>query len=417
MPAKQFLRQFSAPFLAHSGAASGVHQIFEPFLTSQAPETETVENMFAVAGVEVADTDVIDKRLHKPIAYRSVFFSDVHLGTVPSLHRDVIQFLDHVKPEYLFGVGDLFDTWQMGGLLWAVLHRLGHSTVVQKILKHVRHAAKFVLIPGNHDDDFRLGLTKNSPINGVIVCDEATHQTANGLRMLVLHGDVFDGVVRNYRWLGILGTRANEWLAEFSVFVDKSRAYRPINKLFHLCGVQQHWSLAHKIRTSSDGMAYSEAYRHAAIGYLFRKNAEICAWNKTYPDQPALPYFDAILCGHTHIAAKIEVASPRDEDGKSIGPETVMFLNTGCWVGRPGPILEQEADQAWRDELKYPVCTAVVEQLDGRLQHVQWVPGVGIVPLEERFDDGSFKNLTGQQARERVTRLGHKHSSPEVMYT
>ena len=132
--------------------------------------------------------------------YRSVFISDVHLGTRGCQAELLLDFLRHMTCERLYLVGDIVDGWRMkGGWHWPQTH----NDVVQKVLRHARKGAMVTYIPGNHDDRVRDFCGVH--FGGVIVARDAMHQTADGRRFLVVHGDEFDAVVRHAAWLGFAG--------------------------------------------------------------------------------------------------------------------------------------------------------------------------------------------------------------------
>jgi UDP-2,3-diacylglucosamine pyrophosphatase LpxH len=206
------------------------------------------------------------------------------------------------------------------------------------------------------------------------------HETADGRRFLVLHGDCFDGVIRQHRWLSILGTHAFEVVARLSIQLDRWRKHARINRVLEYLGLGSHWSLAHAIKTRADGHAYTVSYGQAMLTYLFTKNAQIYARHKQRPTTPHETYFSGIICGHTHVPEVRQFRSPVDADtGEAIGPPTVTYFNTGHWTGRP--LDDTTVTGAWHEGLQRPACTAVVEELDGRLRAIRWVPGKGIMPF------------------------------------
>ena len=330
--------------------------------------------------------DISDRLMHPQHHYRSVFISDIHLGTASSRAADLVQFLNHVTTEYLFLIGDIFDLWKLrifnplklGKLLGTGVFSRSQLTVLQKILRADRHGTKTVVVPGNHDEVLRdfVGVR----LSNIALVLDAVHETKEGKRFLVMHGDSFDGMVRRHRWLSILGTQAFEALARLSIQIDRWRKCARINRALEYLGLESHWSLAHAIKTRADGHAYNVSYSYAMLGYLFARNAEIYACHKKQPRAQRGAYFDGIICGHTHIPEVRDFLSPVDADtGEPIGPATVTYWNTGHWTGytdedrRPGTGLPPLSDT--------PTCTAVVEHLDGHLESVWWVPQQGIRSL------------------------------------
>ena len=136
--------------------------------------------------------------------YRAVWISDVHLGTRGCKAEFLLDFLRHTESEYLYLVGDIIDCWRLRrSWYWAQ----SHNDFVQKVLRKARKGTHVIYVPGNHDEAARdyCGLT----FGDVQVVREAIHETADGKRLLIIHGDEFDAVVRYARWLAIQIGRAH----------------------------------------------------------------------------------------------------------------------------------------------------------------------------------------------------------------
>jgi UDP-2,3-diacylglucosamine pyrophosphatase LpxH len=250
--------------------------------------------------------------------------------------------------------------------------------VVQKLLRADRHGVKTVFVPGNHDEALRDFV--GARLSNIMFLRDVVHETMDGRRFLVLHGDRFDGVIRRHRWLSILGTHAFEVVAKLSIRLDRWRKHARINRMLEYLGLESHWSLAHAIKTRADGQAYTASYSQAMLSYLFARNAQIYVWHKQRPTTPHEPYFSGIICGHTHVPEVRQFRSPVDADTKeAIGPPVVTYFNTGHWTGRP--LDDTTVPAVWREGAQRPSCTAVVESLDGHLRAIRWVPGKGIVPF------------------------------------
>ena len=147
----------------------------------------------------------------QPNHYRTLFLSDIHLGTRGSQAELLLDFLKHNESEELFLVGDIVDGWRLkSGWYWPQ----AHNDVVQKLLRKVRKGARVVFIPGNHDEFARdfLGME----FGGVEVVDHVIHETGDGRKFLVIHGDQFDIVVRHARWLAHLG----DWAYDFAIWIN-----------------------------------------------------------------------------------------------------------------------------------------------------------------------------------------------------
>ena len=240
--------------------------------------------------------------------YRAVFISDLHLGT-PGCQADaLLDFLKSHPSETLYLIGDIVDGWQLRRKwYWPQ----SHNDVVQKLLKRARKGCRIIFVPGNHDEFARqfAGLH----FGGVEVAMEAVHVTAAGKRLWVVHGDYFDAVVQNAKWLAYLGDN----LYEISLKLN-----RYLNHLRGRLGLP-YWSLSaylkHKVKTALNYVTEFEA----AVAREARHRGH-----------------HGVVCGHIHRAEMREI------DG-------TLYCNDGDWVESR---------------------TALVEHLDGRLELVHWEP-------------------------------------------
>ncbi|MGZ3305329.1 MAG: UDP-2,3-diacylglucosamine diphosphatase, partial [Asticcacaulis sp.] len=344
------------------------------------PERPSVQDIYAGLSSETGG-DPGDELLHPVLTCRAVFLSDIHIGTPGCRAADVVAFLNHVKADFVYWNGDIFDLWHLHIFAPAGLGKLlkqgslnrAQLTLIQKILREDRRGTRQVFIPGNHDEAFRALIGEGFRFgNRVLVMFDAVHETARGQRFLVMHGDAFDAIVHNHRWLGILGTSAFGWLAAFSLHIDRLRSrVRLFNGLLEALGLDRHWSLAARIKARADGAAYGASFEQAMLGFLFHENAARVR-------RGAAPY-TGIICGHTHVAGHKLFNSPlQPMTGEPIGPRQVHYFNTGHWTGRPvaeGMDIDVDDDRT--------ACTALVEHSDGRMELVRWDRKAGIVVLEE----------------------------------
>ena len=138
--------------------------------------------------------------------YRALFISDVHLGTKGCQAERLLDFLREYDAETIYLVGDIVDGWALkGGWYWPQ----PHNDVVQKLLRKARKGTRVVYVPGNHDEVLRSFY--GTHFGGIEVVKDATHEGADGRRYLVTHGDQFDLVVQNARWLALLGDKAYDF--------------------------------------------------------------------------------------------------------------------------------------------------------------------------------------------------------------
>jgi len=222
-----------------------------------------------------------------PQRYRTLFLSDIHLGTRGCQAELLLDFFKHNESEELFLVGDIVDGWRLkSGWYWPQ----AHNDVVQKFLRKVRKGTRVVFVPGNHDEFARdfVGLE----FGGVEVEDHVLHKTADGKTFLIMHGDQFDVVVRHARWLAHLG----DWAYDFAIWVNCwfNRARRQFGLPY--------WSFSQwaKLKVKN------------AVNF-------IGDFEKTLAAEARRRGVDGIVCGHIHHAAIREI------DG-------VTYVNTGDFV-------------------------------------------------------------------------------------
>jgi UDP-2,3-diacylglucosamine pyrophosphatase LpxH len=237
-------------------------------------------------------------RIHghpNPRRYRTIWLSDVHLGTRACRADLLLDFLRHHDADVIYLVGDIVDGWQLTkSWYWPQ----SHNDVVQKILRKVRKGSSVVYIPGNHDAAAR-GFAELH-FGGVLVQHDALHRTADGKTLWVVHGDAFDSAVRFPRLLAWLGGWAYDAATALNVLGDglRDRLGRP------------HWSLAAEVKRRSRRVAaYVEAYQQAAVTEARRRGA------------------DGIVCGHIHTPALKTV------DG-------ILYCNDGDWVENCSALVE-----------------------------------------------------------------------------
>jgi UDP-2,3-diacylglucosamine pyrophosphatase LpxH len=240
---------------------------------------------------------------------RSIFISDVHLGTRGCQAERLLDFLKDYESENLFLVGDIIDFWAMNrGIHWTP----AQNTVVQKILRRARHGQQVMLIPGNHDEAMREydGIS----FGDILVRHEYIHVTADGKRYLVLHGDEFDQVTRYHRWLAVIGDVGYNLLVRLNASLSRLR------RLLRRPG---YWSLA--------GYAKSRVKR--AVSFIFDfEDSLIHAVRERG--------LDGVICGHIHSAALRQV-------------DSVTYVNCGDWVDSCTAIVEHhdgrmELVRAWQ---------------------------------------------------------------------
>lgn len=242
----------------------------------------------------------------QPLRFRSIWISDVHLGTRACRAEYLLDFLRHTESEHLFLVGDIIDVWNLkNGWYWPPLH----NRVVQTVMDKASRGTKVTFVPGNHDEIFRDYCDKI--FGGIDVRANVIHTAADGRRLLIMHGDEFDQVVKCSPWLAHLGS----WIYDVLLYAN-----RWLNVLRRRLGFP-YWSLA----------AYLKQKTKGAVSYI--SNFEQALVHEARKRQ-----VDGVVCGHIH-RAMIE-----EYDG-------ILYCNDGDWVES---------------------CTALVERDDGSLAIIHW---------------------------------------------
>jgi len=238
--------------------------------------------------------------------YRAISISDVHLGTRGCKAEFLLDFLRHTESEYLYLVGDIIDCWRLRrSWYWAQ----SHNDFVQKVLRKARKGTHVVYVPGNHDEPLRD--YTDMQFGGVTVVNEAIHETADGRRFLILHGDAFDGIVRYARWLAFLGDWAYRALLASNTLVNRVRRRLGFG----------YWSFSAFLKVKvKNALQFIENFEQAVAEEARRRGV------------------DGVICGHIHKA-----------ESRMIGE--VLYINDGDWVES---------------------CTALVEHPDGSLEILEW---------------------------------------------
>ena len=221
------------------------------------------------------------------IRVRTLFLSDLHLGTRGCQAELLLDFLRRYDADEIYLVGDIIDGWRLkSGWYWPQ----SHNDVVQKLLRKVRKGARLVYIPGNHDEFMRDYIGHN--FGGVEIVDQAIHVTTLGERFLVIHGDQFDMVVRHARWLALLGDGAYSAALAVNTVVNLVRRRLGLT----------YWSLS----------AWAKLKVKNAVNFIGDFESFLSAEARKQGAH-------GVVCGHIHHAVD------RDLNG-------VRYVNTGDWV-------------------------------------------------------------------------------------
>lgn len=232
--------------------------------------------------------------------YKSVFISDLHLGSKHCNSDALLQFLSTIRTEKLYLVGDIVDVWRLKKKwYWPK----AHNQIIRKILK-ISEKTEVIYVTGNHDEIFRS--FPNIKIGKITVENRCVHFGVNGKRYLVVHGDLFDNLMRTKtgRFIMHLGDYAYDSL----IYINKS-----VNMLRRLLRMQP-WSLAKYLKRKAKLAAnYIGEFEREMSYYCKRKG------------------YDGIICGHIHHA---EITQYDD----------IVYMNDGDWCES---------------------CTALAENFDG----------------------------------------------------
>lgn len=229
---------------------------------------------------------------------RSIFLSDIHLGTRACQAERLLEFLREHESDNLFLVGDIIDFWAMKrGVFWST----HHNTVVQKVLKRARHGTDVVFVPGNHDEALRehVGLS----FGQIRLVREHIHTAADGKRYLLTHGDDFDQVTKYHRWVAVLGDHAYNLVVRLNALLSWAR---------RRLGITGYWSLS----------GYAKRKVKSAVGFIFDFEDSVIRYVRECD-------VDGVICGHIHAAAI------RDIGG-------VTYINCGDWVDSCTAIVEHD---------------------------------------------------------------------------
>jgi UDP-2,3-diacylglucosamine pyrophosphatase LpxH len=252
------------------------------------------------ASIDAAGDDAAEDDGPPALRFRAIFISDVHLGTPGCQARHLLDFLRHTDSRDLYLVGDIIDGWQLKRRWY--WHQ-SHNDVIQKVLRKARKGTRVTYVAGNHDEAMRhfLGLA----FGGIDIRDEAVHETADGKRLLVVHGDLFDAVVQGAKWLAHVGDTLYMFTLKVNRWFNHARAELGL----------PYWSLSqflkHRVKNA---VSYITQFEEALAQEAKRRG------------------FDGVVCGHIH---KAEI---RDIGG-------VRYCNDGDWVESLTALVELETGE------------------------------------------------------------------------
>jgi UDP-2,3-diacylglucosamine pyrophosphatase LpxH len=240
--------------------------------------------------------------------YKTICISDTHLGTKDCKAELLNNFLKHHECDNLFLIGDIIDGWKIQQNRWR--WKKSHTKVIGRILEYAKRGTRVTYITGNHDEFLRPFVTKFS-LGNILVCNHAEYTDTDGRRLLLTHGDMFDGITRLGRWISFLGDYAYDLVLWINTHFNYVR---------HRMGFG-YWSLSKFLKHSvKKAINFVYEFEDNLIDYCERKG------------------YDGIICGHIHTP---EIKTKRG----------IVYMNDGDWVES---------------------CSALVEHADGRWEIVYW---------------------------------------------
>jgi UDP-2,3-diacylglucosamine pyrophosphatase LpxH len=240
--------------------------------------------------------------------YKSIFISDIHLGTRFAKAEEFLNFLKYTDSENLFFVGDIIDGWAIKRKMrWFQ----SHSDVIQKVLKKSRKGTQVYFITGNHDEFLR----PFAPLflgDNIHIVNEASYTGTNGKKYLVTHGDFFDSITMTHRWLALAGDIGYDFVLYLNHIFNKFR---------NVLGIKKYWSFSKYIKDNvKSSVSFINNFEEILASHAKHKK------------------YDGVICGHIHKPEFKEI-------------NNVLYYNCGDWVEN---------------------CSAVVEHFDGRFEIIRW---------------------------------------------
>jgi UDP-2,3-diacylglucosamine pyrophosphatase LpxH len=272
--------------------------------------------------------------------YRSIFISDVHLGTRDCKAEQLNNFLKNNTCDTLYLIGDIIDAWRIQQNKWR--WKQSHTNVVRRVLGHAKRGTRVVYVAGNHDEFLRPMIPYGFSFGSIEIHNQIEHIGADGKHYLVVHGDLFDGITRLAPWLSFLGDRA------YDIILSLNSKFNWIRHRFGFGYFSLSQYLKHRVKK--------------AIDFMFKFEQNLAGYCKKRG-------FDGVICGHIHHA---EI---KNIDG-------IVYMNDGDWVES---------------------CTALVEHWDGHWEIITWTKEKDYVDTDtdsssrEQSSGRSGKNRTSVQ--------------------
>jgi len=241
--------------------------------------------------------------------YRSIFISDIHLGSKGCKADLLINFLKLNSADKLYLIGDIVDGWKIQENKW--YWKQSHTNVVRRILGFAKQGSEVIYIAGNHDEFLRPMIPYGISFGRIQIANQFTHEGLDGKKYLVVHGDLFDGITRLAPWVSFIGDRAYDILINLNTKFNWWR---------HKLGFG-YWSLSQFLKQRVK----------RAVDFIFH-------FERNLTDYGRKRGYDGVICGHIH---KAEIKTVNG----------IIYMNDGDWVES---------------------CTALVEHHDGHWEIVTW---------------------------------------------
>ena len=238
---------------------------------------------------------------------RTLFISDVHLGCKYCKADELLHFMRGIQPETLYIVGDFIDGWKMKKRFY---WNDTYSFIIRRIIGMMKSGTKVKYVAGNHDEFLRIFLPNHFNLGHLEILDEDIHVTADGRRLLVIHGDMFDQFTKHAKWLYYLGDTA------YSLAMWLNTVYNRIRRRLG----KPYWSLSAILKQN---VKKAVNFVNSFECFVARHTKELgCC---------------GVVCGHIHTPSIKKF-------------DNIDYYNCGDWVES---------------------CTAIIEHFDGRIELIQ----------------------------------------------
>lgn len=282
--------------------------------------------------------------------YRSIFVSDVHLGTKDCKAEQLNNFLKHNSCDTLYLVGDIIDAWKIQQNKWR--WKQSHTNVVRRVLGHAKRGTRVVFIAGNHDEFLRPMIPYGFNFGLIEIHNQIEHIGADGKHYLVTHGDLFDGITRLAPWISFLGDKA------YDVVLNLNSKFNWIRRRLGFGYFSLSKYLKYKVKK--------------AVDFVFKFEENLANYCKKRG-------FDGVICGHIHHAEIKEING-------------VTYMNDGDWVES---------------------CTALVEHWDGKWEIITWTKESDDVATDPNSNSRERSSRPARKSGTSVTRSKDLRASPK----